>query len=310
MNGTQLLGRSASMVLACSFLFVAACGVEMNGLFDGDAGIDGASAGDAGRDASSPDRALDVRVDASADSSSGDGSLEDRSTADGVTADRGSGDVTTEPPPDVRADANPTRDVSSIDGRDIVDGDASNDASFDGDGLRDARGEPFDATSEDATADPSFDAVIDAVADARADSDGADAEPPITCSGSCNTFDNISPTITRTVNQGLPPAMTGGTIVDGTYVVSSIVQYNGDATSYSLAETSVITGNFDAWVASTNGQLPVRYTTTFTTVGNQLMLSVCCPAPGSLTISYTTDGTTLAHVDPLNSNRVITYTRQ
>jgi hypothetical protein len=106
------------------------------------------------------------------------------------------------------------------------------------------------------------------------------------------------------------PTMTGGTIVEGTYVVTSIVQYNDDSTPYSLSETSVITGNFDAWVASTNGGAEVRYTTTYTTNNNQLAFNVCCPSFFNLTILYTTNGTTISYIDPANPNRVITFTRQ
>ena len=99
-------------------------------------------------------------------------------------------------------------------------------------------------------------------------------------------------------------------LVDGTYVVTSIVHYNGDNSAFTLAETSVIGGNMDAWVSSTNGQAPVRYTTTFTTTNNQLAFTFCCPGAGNLTILYTTDGNTITHVDPANPNRIITYTRQ
>ncbi len=300
------------MVLACSFSLVSACGVELNGLFDGD-DIDGASPRDGGRDAMSvTDRALDGRFDASADGSSSDGSSIDQRATDVATTDLGRRDATGEPAVDVSADGDAPRDVS-IDGRDAAgEGDAVSEARPDGDGVLDMRSEPLaDTSSEDATVDAGLD-VVDAATDARGDvpGDGADAEPPISCTGRCNTFDNISPTITRTVVQGSPPAMTGGAIVDGTYVVSSIVHYNGDTSLYSLAETSVITGNFDAWVASTNGQAPTRYTTTFTTAGNQMVLSICCPTTTPLTLSYTTNGTTLTHVDVLNPNRVITYTRQ
>ena len=104
--------------------------------------------------------------------------------------------------------------------------------------------------------------------------------------------------------------MTGGTILDGTYVAVGIVQYNDDTTPYSLAETSVISGNLDTWVASTNGQPQVRYTTTIVVSNNQIAFTFCCPATGNLTILYTTDGVTLSHIDAGNPNRVVTYVRQ
>jgi hypothetical protein len=315
MNGTLLLRRSVSMVLASSLLFVAACGVEMNGLFAGDADIDGATPRDAGRDADAMvDRLSDIRLDTAADEV-GDASVTDRGVNDVRTEDRGSADtprdLTIDPTIDPSFDREPPREAS-VDHDVGADGDAMGDAGPD-DGSTDPLIEPVqDATAEDTTTDPTFDAPIDIGADAPADNagDSADTGSPGTCGGGCSTFPNISPNVMRTVDQGSPPVMTGGTVVDGTYVVSGIVQYNGDTTPYSLSETSVIAGNIDAWVASTNGQLPVRFTTTFTTTGNQMVFAFCCPTSGSLTILYTTDGTTLSHIDAGNPNRVITYTRQ
>lgn len=320
MNGTLLLRRSASMVLASSLLFVAACGVELGGLFDGDAEADGAAPRDGGDANTTTDRLSDTRLDVTLDGSASDGTSSDRSSTDNATADRGGGDATIDPVIDLGAGGDTTRDVGS-DGditRDVTaDLDAATDSRVDGDAPRDASGDPVqDPTAEDTATDPRIDltgdVTIDTAADARADAsgDGADAGPPGTCVSPCNTFDNISPTITRTVDQGSPPTMTGGTLADGTYVVSSIVQYNGDTTPYSLSETSVIGGNIDTWVASTNGQAAARYTTTFTTTNNQLAFTFCCPTPGNLTILYTTDGMTITHVDPANPNRIITYTRQ
>jgi hypothetical protein len=318
MNGTQLIRRSASMVLASSFLFVAACGVELNGLFEGDADVDGAIPRDAGRDGGSSDRAADTALDIAVDASSSDTSSADRNATDRSGDDRGGGDGALEPPIDGNSGGDATRDSGiDSDGPDAMVGVDAADARVDSDGPRDAGTEPVqDVTAEDATADPKVDTAIDVAidvgADARADTpaDVADAGPPGTCTGACNTFDNISQTITRTIDQGSPPTMTGGTLVDGTYVVTSIVHYNGDNAPYTLAETSVIGGGIDAWVASTNGQAPVRYTTTFSTVNNQLVFAFCCPAAGNLTILYTTDGTTISHVDPANPNRIIVYTRQ
>jgi len=321
MNGTLLFRRSASIVLASFLLTASACGVELGGLFDGDAGPDVATQRDAGQDAvSTTDRAPDLRLDASADGSSSD---RDSATDLGAPVDRGSTDATIDASLDA-SDADATVDASldseirsdgSSDGS--IDGDVTLDAGLDGDGARDVGSDPQqDATAEDTAAEPRLDApsetAVDAVADASADTsrDTVDDGPPGICMAPCNTFDNIAQTITRTVDPGSPPTMTGGNLVDGTYVTTSIVQYNGDTTTYTLAETSVISGNMDAWVASTNGNPPVRYTTTFTTTNNQMAFTLCCPTPGNLTISYTTDGTTISHVDPANPNRIITYTRQ
>jgi hypothetical protein len=108
---------------------------------------------------------------------------------------------------------------------------------------------------------------------------------------------------------GPPPMMTGGNIVDGTYVATTVVQYNGDTAPYVFSETSIISGNDDAWVSTING-MTARYMTSFTVNGNQMAFAICCPNSSNVTISYTTNGNTLTHIDPANANRVITYTRQ
>ncbi|HMI83966.1 MAG TPA: hypothetical protein VK550_07715 [Polyangiaceae bacterium] len=319
MNGTQLYRRSASIVLACSFLSIAACSVELGGLFEGDADIDGTAPRDAGQDAQSTDRAPDSRIDVTSDSSTADGRAGDSSSTDGSLDQRGGGDATGDAIPDGSGadalrdgspDGNVPRDAS-------LDADASRDPAFDGEGNLDSSTDPIeDGTAEDTTSDSRLDVAVDTDADVAADAitdispDRADAGPPGTCGGTCNTFANIGQTITRTIDQGSPPPMTGGMLVDGTYVATSIVQYNGDPAPYSLSETSVIAGNIDTWIASMNGQPQVRYTTTITTTGNQLAFTFCCPTTGSFTILYTTDGTTLTHIDVANPNRVITYTRQ
>jgi hypothetical protein len=303
MNGMLLLRRSLSVVLASSALAFAGCGVELGGLFDGDAGPVDAAQRDAGQDAdSTADRAPDGRDDGAAD-----GSFSDRSSSDGSSINDATG---RDAAIDADADADAIIDVS-------VDRDATVDVSVDRDGAADIVSEPSqDATAQDTTVDPRLDVPIetsiDVVADAPADTsaDRGDAQPPGTCTGGCNTFDNISQTITRTVDPGPTPTMTGGNILDGMYVVTGIVQYNGDNQMYSLSETSIISGNWDAWVSSTNGAAEVRYTTNFTVTNNQLAFTFCCPGAGNLTILYTTNGSTLSHVDSANPNRVITYTRQ
>jgi len=315
MNGTLLFRRSASIVLVASSFALGACGVELNGLFQDDGGEDAAPR-DAGQDASSmADRGPDVPVDTTIDRSPPDAAADGRGSD--ATTDPGlGGDVARDPSFEVDARSDPTFDGDAAI-ETSLDADAARDVSSDGDGAMDMGSDPVeDPTAEDTAAEPRPDVAdepaVDAVPDTPADSsaDRADAEPPISCTGSCNTFANISPTITRTVTSGPMPTMTGGNLVDGTYIVTSIVHYNGDSSPFSLSETSVITGNLDAWVSSTNGNPEVRYTTTYVATNNQLAFSFCCPIGGNLTILYTTDGTTLSHIDVGNPNRVITYTRQ
>ena len=195
-----------------------------------------------------------------------------------------------------------------------IDPDTTADLSLDRDDASDVASDPSqDPTAEDAVAEPRLDVpterTIDVV-DARPDTTGdADAGPPFSCSGTCNNFANIAPTIARTVDPGPAPMMTGGNIVDGTYVTSSIVHYNGDSTPYTLAETSIISGNYDTWVSSINGNAEMRVTTTLVAMNNQISLP--CAVRGRPISDLLHDQRhTLSHIDPTNINRVITYTRQ
>lgn len=43
----------------------------------------------------------------------------------------------------------------------------------------------------------------------------------------CNALTNIGATVNSTTDSSVPPTMTGGTIADGTYVLTSVVMYTG-----------------------------------------------------------------------------------
>jgi hypothetical protein len=310
----RLFRRFVSMATVSSALAVASCGVDFGGLFDGvDAGPDGAAPADAPQDTGSgPDRATDGRADVTSDITAVEASVDGRGDEIkiDVTADTTMGS-------DANLDSSSPSDADVSVGNDgRIDGDVAIDASVDGSTVLDGAKEPsIDAVAEDGAGDPSIDTPIEPTIDIRVDTiadasfDRSDA-PPGTCGGVCNTFDNIGQTITRTVENGSPPMMTGGTIVDGTYVATEVVQYNGDNAAYVFSETSVISGNYDAWVSNTNGTVTRVMSTFVTSNMNQMTFDLCCPTTTNVTILYTTDGNKLTHIDPANPNRVITYTRQ
>jgi hypothetical protein len=314
MSSLQLIFRRfASLAAVSSTLAVASCGTDFGGLFEGeDAGPDGSAQTDAPRDnGSAPDRVTDGRADLTSDSVSVEASSD--GNADGA---RGDASVDTDTGSDANLDNNVSSDADAsvgIDARIDVD---SGDTTFDVNADRDVENEPIvDVVAEDTAVDPRVDppteASVDIWTDPTADAvDGGDAEPPGTCSGTCNNINDIGSTITRTVVSGPPPVMTGGNIVDGTYVATAVVQYNGDMSAYDFSETSIISGNDDAWVSTINGQT-TRVMSTWTRMnGNQMTFDICCPNSMNVTILYTTSGNTLTHIDPANPNRVITYTRQ
>jgi len=316
MSSLQLIFRRfASLAAVSSALAVASCGTDFGGLYEGDdAGPDGGAQTDAPRDNSTaPDRGADGRADVTLDNVSVEASTDVNADGDGA---RGDVRVDTGTGPDANLDSNVSSDADASLGMDSrIDGDGG-DATLDRTPDRDAGNEPIiDVVAEDTAVDPRVDPPTEASVDIRTDPiadavDGGDAEPPGTCGGTCNTIIDIGQTITRTVENGPPPMMTGGNIVDGTYVATAVVQYNGDMSTYVFSETSIISGNYDAWVSTINGQT-TRYMTTWTTTNvNQMTFDICCPTSADITILYTTTGNTLTHIDPANPNRVITYTRQ
>lgn len=125
----------------------------------------------------------------------------------------------------------------------------------------------------------------------------------------CNNVGNLGQTVTRTVDAGPVPPLAGGPLVDGTYVLTAIVQYMGDATEYTLKQTSVFAGGLDNWVSSINGAAEGHFTAAFS-AGTSLSLSVCCPVSVALDTCYAASGNTLQVLDPQHKTRVFTFTRQ
>jgi len=151
---------------------------------------------------------------------------------------------------------------------------------------------------------PATDLVSESAAEVSTPDAGA------SCTGACNTLAQLGSHVSRTVDAGAVPTMTGGTIQDGVYVLTAIVQYNNDNTAYTLKQTSQVAGNVDTWVSSINTAADVHYTATFATATNQLTLSLCCPSVATIAVAYTVTATGFQNVDPQNANRVFTFTKQ
>jgi hypothetical protein len=116
--------------------------------------------------------------------------------------------------------------------------------------------------------------------------------------GVCNQMANVGEAVTPTCASGAPPTMTGGTIADGTYVMTAETLYGqgcGDSgvPMAPQAETYVLSGACLQAVLTSNGESeslgPDGSTTTFTDggqltetssvsiQGNQLSLTTLCP---------------------------------
>lgn len=126
----------------------------------------------------------------------------------------------------------------------------------------------------------------------------------------CNTLVNDGAVISKTGHAEAPPAMTGGTIADGTYVLTALDQYNGHHGDTTHKEKWAFSGS-SVLAVSAEGGGDVRYAGTYSTAGNVLTLSITCPGPATISALYTATASTLVtEVPDKDDHQVSTYTMQ
>lgn len=131
-------------------------------------------------------------------------------------------------------------------------------------------------------------------------------------SGNCNTLQQRGNVVSRFYARGRPPAQSGGTIVDGTYVMVESTQYwpSGDPgpSGYTVQDTIVFSGNTMNGVSKLNQDPQWSYNQTYTTNGTTLSISQTCPAITQHSRAYTATATTLTLVS--YDNWVDVYQKQ
>lgn len=125
----------------------------------------------------------------------------------------------------------------------------------------------------------------------------------------CDPFTNAGTFVTPTSMPDAPPAMTGGTLADGTYVLTAWDQYNSTTNSNMHKETFVFEGG-TLKHAEAGGTTDIIRAGTFTTSDNELSMYLSCPIAAYVTVEYTATATSFAFVAPDDDNRVQTYTKQ
>lgn len=130
-------------------------------------------------------------------------------------------------------------------------------------------------------------------------------------SGDCNALVNIGQVVHETADPGSLPTMTGGTLVDGTYVLVSNVQYaTSSADSDTHKRTIQIAGDTIQLVNSDNGGPDIHATLKIAPSGSALNETAACPVGLQITPgTYTATATTLA-IQKNGSNQVETYDKQ
>jgi hypothetical protein len=120
----------------------------------------------------------------------------------------------------------------------------------------------------------------------------------------CNTLQNMATPLTPTCATGTAPAGTGGTIADGTYVLTSTQDYGTDcATDLPVAETIAIAGDCiqsvfgDILAGTTSGRLATQGSSiTFTRTCLHLDIDGAVTTQDSATNTYTATSTTFTLV--------------
>ena len=132
-------------------------------------------------------------------------------------------------------------------------------------------------------------------------------------SGACNTLTNDAPVVSKTTHAGAAPAMTGGTIADGTYILTAIDKYNGSVGTNTLQEKWVFSGNTLQIVGSdsSSGVGETHASATYAVTGNSITITASCPGPTSWTTLYTATPTEFQTEDTSsNDDEVHTYALQ
>jgi hypothetical protein len=103
----------------------------------------------------------------------------------------------------------------------------------------------------------------------------------------CNALVGDAPSVTSTNSPAKAPTPAGGTLSDGTYVLTSTTIYTAlPFPGMKLSSLMQIAGNTIQQVATMNGE-EKRFTTSFTTAGSAIVMTDTCPVRKSGTYTFT-----------------------
>lgn len=111
----------------------------------------------------------------------------------------------------------------------------------------------------------------------------------------CNTLVDDAPVVTPTAIADSPAAPAGGTIADGTYVLSVLTLHTGpggstQTTGGQASAVFQIQGMTMQQVGTAGGE-EKRYTSTFVTSGSTVTMTDSCPMPKTESHSFTATAT-------------------
>ena len=134
---------------------------------------------------------------------------------------------------------------------------------------------------------------------------------------SCNTLLPGTAVATMCPDAGTPPTPSGGTLVPGTYTLTSVTDY-GYCDPISIAQTIVLTASTVETAANTTNTGLERASSTFTVAGTNLIATQTCPATDAgtqntagFTASTAAGITTLTLISTVATiTTVLVYTKQ
>ena len=142
-----------------------------------------------------------------------------------------------------------------------------------------------------------------------ADASG-DTSAQASATPNCGAAPNLAPVLAPTTVSTPPPTMTGGTIVEGTYIETGYVYYNGETSSSSHKETLILSNGTMKNIGSEGGSPDRILGGTYTTSGNTLTFNITCPQPVTIQATYTATPTTIQFITSDDTNKVETWTKQ
>lgn len=124
----------------------------------------------------------------------------------------------------------------------------------------------------------------------------------------CNALVNDGADIPETAQTGALPTLTGGSVADGTYVLTTRQDWEGSCGCTSRQKL-MISGSKVELVARTDSGPDQHISATATLTGNQLSLAVDCPGVTSQQFTYSATATELQIFDAEDQSLDI-YTKQ
>jgi len=126
----------------------------------------------------------------------------------------------------------------------------------------------------------------------------------------CDALPNVGSDVTPASVPGEKPALSGGTLLDGTYALVTFALYNGASDSTTYRKTAVFTGGSLKAAESRDGAADTFLSGTYSTAGSILTVDIECPLVVRLMLSYGATPTTLILSNPNNPDVLETSTKQ